>query len=133
MITHLLDTSAWLAHALQEPGSEFVSSLLLDTEYRVAVSVLSLIEFHARMRQLRADWRFDEVVGKYKSLFAAVLQVDELIVLRAIDLRLAANSRVPMIDAIIAATAAHHNAILVHRDGHFAALAAADLRQQLLS
>jgi predicted nucleic acid-binding protein len=40
---------------------------------------------------------------------------------------------VPAVDAMIAATAAHHGAILVHRDPHFLALAGEEVNQQLLA
>jgi hypothetical protein len=132
MITHLLDTSAWLAHALHEPGSDVVAGLLLNADHQVGVSVLSLFELHGRMRQLGAEDRFNEIVADYKTLFAAILAVDEPVANRAVDLRRAAGARVPAIDAFIAATAAHHNAVLVHRDPHFSSLPEEAVRQQAL-
>lgn len=122
MITHVLDTSAWLAHLFQEPGYEQVSKLLLEPGNRVGVSVLSLIEVHARMRHLNIERRFDDVVAQYRDVFAQLIPVDEAITLRAVALRQSAAARVPAIDTLIAATAAHHSAALVHRDPHLAAL-----------
>ena len=122
MITHVLDTSAWLAHLFQEPGYEQVSELLLEPGNRVGVSVLSLIEVHGRMRHLNIERRYDEVVAQYRDVFAQFIPVDEAIALRAVALRQAAAARVPAIDTLIAATAAHHAAALVHRDPHLAAL-----------
>lgn len=123
MITHVLDTSAWLAHLFREPGYQQVSELLLEPGNRVAVSVLSLVEVHARLRHLAIERRYGEVVAEYRDLFAQFLPVDEAIALLAVSLREAATARVPAIDTLIAATAAHHTATLVHRDPHFGALA----------
>lgn len=131
MITHLLDTSAWLAHLFQEPGYEQVADLLIDPDNRVGVSVLSLVEVHARMRHVGVERRFEEIVGQYQELFAQFLPVDDRIALRATALRQASTARIPAIDALIAATTAHHNAILVHRDPHFGALPESVTRQAL--
>jgi predicted nucleic acid-binding protein len=122
MITHVLDTSAWLAHLFQEPGYEQVSELLLEPDNRIGVSVLSLIEVYGRMRHLNIHKRFENVVAQYRDVFAQIIPVSEAIALRAVALREAAAARVPAIDALIAATAAHHNAALIHRDPHLAAL-----------
>jgi predicted nucleic acid-binding protein len=122
MITHLLDTSAWLAHLFREPGYEQISKLLLEPSNRIGVSVLSLIEVHARLRHLKIERRFDDVVTQYRDVFRQIIPVDEAIVLRAISLRQTAAARVPAIDALIAATAAQHAAALVHRDPRLARL-----------
>ncbi len=122
MITHVLDTSAWLAHLFQEPGYEQVSELLLEPDNRIGVSVLSLIEVYGRMRHLNIHKRFENVVAQYRDVFAQIIPVSEAIALRAVALREAAAARVPAIDTLIAATAAHHSAALIHRDPHLAAL-----------
>ena len=122
MITHVLDTSAWLAHLFQEPGYEQVSELLLEPDNRIGVSVFSLIEVYGRMRHLNIHKRFENVVAQYRDVFAQIIPVSEAIALRAVALREAAAARVPAIDALIAATAAHHSAALIHRDPHLAAL-----------
>jgi predicted nucleic acid-binding protein len=133
VITHLLDTSAWLAHLLRESGHEQVSSLLLEADNRVGVSALSLVEVHARMRHLKIEERFVEIVEEYRELFAQFLPVDDKGALRATTLRQESATRVPAIDSLIAATAAHHGAILVHRDPHFLALAGEEVKQHLLA
>lgn len=107
--THVLDTSAWIAHLQREPGWEIVSQLLGDSESAVGISTLSLVELHARMR--------------------STVPVDELIALRTVAIRQEAAGRVPTVDAMIAATASVQNAILVHRDPHFAAVPAGLLEQ----
>ena len=122
MITHVLDSSAWIAHLQREPGWERVSDILADPETAVGISALSLVELHARLRSAGDEHKFGEVLQDYRELFAQIIPVDEAIVLRAIALRETAPARVPAIDALIAATAAHHAAALGHRDPHLATL-----------
>ena len=49
-MTHLLDTSALLAHYLAEPGAERVQSLLEDDAVVLGVSILALYEFELRLQ-----------------------------------------------------------------------------------
>ncbi len=121
-LTHLLDTSAWLAHVFDEPGAEQVTRLFEDPEIVVGVSVLSLLETHGRFRAKGRGAEYQVMLETYRRLFDRILPVDEAIVLRAMSLRQTAPTRVPTIDTLIAATAAHHAAALVHRDPHLAAL-----------
>ena len=122
MPTYLLDTSAWIAHILQEPGWELISTLLKSDEDQVSISALSVIELHARLRSFGRQEEFSQVLEDYRDLFISVFPVDEPVALRAVALRQIATARVPTIDSLIAATAAHHNAALIHRDPHLAAL-----------
>lgn len=133
MLTHLLDTSAWIAHLNREPSWEVISDLLRSEEQRVGISALSLVELHARLRSFGREQEFMELVADYRDLFAAIVPVDESLALRTVILRQAAKVRVPTIDAMIAATAALQGAILVHRDEHFTALPADQVRQQYLA
>lgn len=131
-LTHLLDSSAWLAHIFDEPGADAITALLEDEEMELGISVLSVVEVHGRFRARgRAD-EFDEVLEIYRQLFTRILPVSEAIALRAVALRQAATARVPAIDSLIAATAAHHGAILVHRDAHFLAIPDDKLTQEML-
>lgn len=131
-LTHLLDTSAWLAHVFNEAGADEVTALFANSEAAVGVSVLSLLETHGRLRNRGQGDEYEEMLEIYRRLFDKILPVDEAIVLRAISLRETAATRLPAIDALIAATAAHHRAILVHRDPHFAALPADAVQQAAL-
>jgi predicted nucleic acid-binding protein len=72
------------------------------------------------------------MLASYRPVFERLFIVDEAVVLRAIALREAASARLPTIDALIAATAAHHSATLVHRDPHFLAIGEEGVRQLLL-
>ena len=132
-ITHVLDTSAWLAHLFREPGSDFVSALLLDPAARVAVAALSIVEVHARMRAQGIERRFVEVVEEYRGIFVQIVPIDEAVALKAVALRQATPARLPAIDTLIAATAAHHGATLVHRDAHFLSLPDEQVKQHHLA
>ncbi len=131
-LTHLLDSSAWLAHIFDEPGADAITALLEAEDTELGISVLSVVEVHGRFRARGRAAEFDEVLEIYRQLFTRILPVSEAIAMRAVALRQEATARVPAIDSLIAATAAHHGAILVHRDGHFAALPA-EVRQQALA
>lgn len=132
MVTHVLDTSAWLAHLFGEPGHEAVADLIEDPEVLLGVSAASLLEVHARMAAVHAVHRFDEVIAGYSAIFASILPIDETVALQAAALREAATARVPAIDALIAATAATHDAFLIHRDPHFSAIPYEQVRQVVL-
>lgn len=74
-----------------------------------------------------------EVVDEYRELFAQIVPVDETVALRTVTIRQSATARVPAIDAMIAATAANHDAILVHRDPHFLSIPENMLKQEMLT
>lgn len=132
MITHVLDSSAWLAHVFDEPGGDKVTILFEDPGTKIAVSVLSILEVHTRFCVKGRAVEFFEMLETYRQLFDRTVSTDEVVVLRALALRERAAARLPAIDSLIAATAAHHGAILVHRDPHFLALAGDEVKQQLL-
>ena len=48
-MTHLLDTSALLAHYLAEHGAERVQALFEDAAVEAGASILSLYEFELRL------------------------------------------------------------------------------------
>ena len=132
-MTHLLDTSALLAHYLAEPGAERVQALFEDEAVVTGASILTLFEFELRLHQLRMDaaTRARELT-RCRALLNEVIDVTESVRGEAIRLRTSAASPVSAMDVLIAATASLQNATLVHRDPHFAAIAAAMLRQEVL-
>jgi predicted nucleic acid-binding protein len=133
MLTHVLDTSAWLAHLFKEPGARQITRLFKEPNNRVGVSVLSLVEVYTRLRAVGREKEFKRTVEYYGILFTSFVPVSESIAHQAITLRSSATSRLPTIDSLIAATAAHHGAILVHRDPHFLALPGDEVKQELLA
>lgn len=132
-MTHLLDTSALLAHYLAEPGAARVQSLFEDDTVLAGTSVLALFEFDLRMHQLGLDdsARTAEL-NRYRALLDEVVNVDEAVRNEAVRLRTSASTRVASMDALIAGSAAVRGATLVHRDPHFAAIPERLLKQEVL-
>ncbi len=132
-MTHLLDTSALLAHYLAEPGAARVQALFEDDAVVAGVSVLSLYEFELRLHQLGVDKAIRAVeLGRYRALLHEIVDVDEAVRSKAILLRTGATTHVAAMDVLIAATAAVKSAVLVHRDPHFAAIPTNLLKQEVL-
>ena len=132
-MTHLLDTSALLAHYLAEPGAERVQALFEDDTVVAGASILALYEFELRLHQLGVDAanRTTEL-NRYRALLNEVVVVDEAVRSEAIRLHTSATAHVAAMDILIAATASLGNATLVHRDPHFGAIPATLLKQQVL-
>jgi len=132
-MTHLLDTSALLAHYLAEPGATRVQALFEDESVLAGTSVLALFEFDLRLHQLGLDdpTRAAEL-NRYRALLNEVVNVDEAVRSEAVRLRTSASTRVASMDVLIAATASLRKATLVHRDPHFAAIPAQWLKQEVL-
>jgi predicted nucleic acid-binding protein len=132
-MTHLLDTSALLAHYLAEPGAGRVQELFEDDAVVVGTSILALFEFELRLHQLGVDalTRSSEL-NRYRALLNEVVDVAEAVRTEAVRLRTGATAHVAAMDVLIAATASLRHATLVHRDPHFAALPVDLLKQEVL-
>ncbi len=132
-MTHLLDTSALLAHALRENGWREVQSLFDSKEISVGLSALSIYEADRRLVQIgtSAHDRRD-FASRCATLFDLIVPVDETVAAAACALTEVVTGRLSAVDTLIAATAKAHHAILVHRDFHFAAIPAEHLRQLVL-
>ena len=119
-MTHLLDTSAILAHYLDEPGTDEVESLLAQGPNVVALAAPSWVELDTRLRELVPEVEVREnVFLQYTVSLTTVLPVDAESSLAAIRLRNTAPGRLPLADALIAGVADAAGLILVHRDPHF--------------
>ena len=128
----LLDSSGWLAHLFGEPGEEQVTALLCGEKIGVSISTLSLVELHGRLSALGREKEWPALWTDYRTLFAGVIPVSEDVAQRAIALRAASVERLPMVDSLIAATAAVHGLTLVHRDPHLGQLPQRLVRQTVL-
>lgn len=131
-MTHLLDSSAWLAHLFGEPGIDEVGWLFNDPNTQVSISALSIPEVFTRLKVIGREAHWAEVWTIYSELLSCVIAADEAIALQAVQLRAATPERLPTIDGLIAATALIRCLILVHRDPHMAAIADPELRQMQL-
>lgn len=121
--SHVLDTSALLAHFREEPGCDVVEQLLEGNAGDVYVSAITWLEFQLRLRELIPLERArNEVLAIYDELLEGALPVTREVAQVAFDLRLQATQRIPNGDALIAATAKLVDATLVHRDPHLGAI-----------
>jgi predicted nucleic acid-binding protein len=132
-MTHLLDTSALLAHYLAEPGATRVQALFEDTAVVAGTSILALFEFELRLHQLGMDTATRAAeLNRYRALLSEVVNVDEAIRSEAVRVRISATARASAMDTLIAATASLRGAMLIHRDPHFTAISASVLKQEML-
>lgn len=129
---YLLDSSAWLAHLLGEPGMEQVNELFDEPQVEINISALSISEIYARLHSMGQEEQWPEVWKTYSLLFTRVLPADETVALQSITLRSSTSIRLPTVDGLIAATAAVHQLTLVHRDPHLSAIPAHLLPQRQL-
>jgi predicted nucleic acid-binding protein len=132
VITHLLDSSAILAHYLDEPGGREVNDLLGQSE-AIALSVVSFPEIKIRLLELVSDASEAERVFKlYSEDLTTPIEVSKEVAEAATRLRELVRPRLPTIHALIAACAKVHNAVLVHRDPHMSAIPTDEVRQLIL-
>jgi predicted nucleic acid-binding protein len=131
-LTHLFDTSALLAFYFDEAGAEEVSGLLKGGREQNAVCCITAMEFWSRLKHLGAAGRYPQEWAEFDAILSP-LPVNADVVNRAMDIRHACDQRLPMVDLLIAATAAHADLTLVHRDPHFLVIPKDYLRQRFLA
>ena len=123
MSAYLLDTSAVVAHYRKEIGHARVQALFDDDDAVLLLAAPSLLELDACLRDIgMASTIRRKTVNDYAGDLVHVVVVDERVVRRAMDVRDAVAGRLPAMDALIAACALVHGAVLVHRDAHFNAI-----------
>lgn len=128
-MAHLLDTSAVLAHFLDEPGADVVSRILTGGKKKAMLCAPSWAELERRLGELVPDAAEAERVWTlYTQALCGFLPLDEDSVRAAISLRRSANGRLPLIDALIAGCALANDMKLVHRDSHMDRLSGENLR-----
>ncbi len=120
-ISHVLDTSAVLAHYFDEPGADIVEQLWTDDTCAVGISVVAVAELRTRLLQeSRDDVEAAAAVHAYLDELLVCIPVDRATAELASQLRLSVPERLPLVDSLIAASARERGAILVHRDQHLA-------------
>ena len=128
-MAHLLDTSAVLAHFLDEPGADVVSRILGGGKKKALLCAPSWAELERQLGELVSDAaEAERVWTPYTQELCGFLPLDEDSVRAAIALRRSAEGRLPLIDALIAGCASANGMELVHRDGHMDRLSAGNLR-----
>ena len=133
VITHVLDTSAILAHYLHEPGADIVQALLARGRGMTGISLVSLVELRARLPEATSHAEEAERAYRlYTETLTTILPFTRETAETAIRLRAATRPRLPLVDALIAASAKEQGAILVHRDPHMSAMDPALVAQLVL-
>ncbi|MBW6485559.1 MAG: PIN domain-containing protein [Syntrophobacterales bacterium] len=117
---YLLDTSALLTFIEDEPGSDRVEEILKDAAILMPWPVLMETYYITFQEKGRAE--ADRRYALIRQLRAEILwAMDEPILLTAA--RLKAEHHVSLADAVVAAFAIRNNAVLIHKDPEFDALA----------
>lgn len=127
--SHLLDTSALLAHYFDEAGAAEVDAIWQDSTSRPAICVLTLAELRSRLQiEVESIRETDRVYDLYANHLTASVPVDRRAAELASRLREEAGHRLPLVDACIAACARLHDCLLVHRDPHLDQLEGSGVR-----
>lgn len=129
-VTHVLDTSALLAHYFNEPGAGVVEGLWSDESSRIGISAVTITELKGRLQEeITDDAESEKAADAYLNELTICLPVDRATAELAWQLRQAAPGRLPLVDAIIAATARAAGAVLVHKDPHMSQIPPGLVRQ----
>jgi len=118
---YLIDTSALLAHLLQESGYEVVERLLEASGDKLAICILTWVEFEIFLS--RSGYTAKEkarILSIYRGALGNPLPVDEKVGREALVIRKALGVRIPLTDLLIAACAKANGFELVYRDKHLA-------------
>lgn len=117
---YVLDTSAILALIEDEPGADRVQEVLAREE--VLLPWLVLLEAVYITRQERGEAESERRYALLQQLGAAILwEADQPTLLTAS--RFKADRKVSLADAVIAAFAVRHGAVLLHKDPEYETLA----------
>lgn len=118
---YLIDTSALLAHLLQESGCDVVDRLLETSGDKLAICILTWVEFEIFLH--RSAFTAKEkarILSIYRTALGSPLPVDEKVGREALAIRQAIGTRIPLTDLLIAACAKANGFGLVYRHKHLA-------------
>jgi predicted nucleic acid-binding protein len=129
-ITHILDTSAILAHYFGEPGAAEVDAVWRQKGSAPAICVLTIPELRTRLQAEIGDpAEVERAFDLYVNHLTSSVPVDRATAEAAMQLRQSSSSRLPLVDACIAGCARQNRCVLVHRDPHLDGLPAGAVRQ----
>lgn len=129
---YLFDTSALAAHALHLPGAGQVQEVMSRDEAGLFASALSLFELAGVLKREGCEHLIPECWRVYSSGLE-IVPVDAALAQAAWTIREQSGERLPIADAMIAATARALGATLVHRDRHLSSIPDTTVPQLLLS
>ena len=115
---NLVDSSGWLEYFADGSNSTFFAPALEDAEM-LLVSTVNIYEVFKRVLQQRGEDAAFQAAALMEQ--ARVVEVTSAISLSAAIL--SAESKLPMADSLILATARTFNAVLWTQDGHLEGLA----------
>jgi predicted nucleic acid-binding protein len=132
-VSHVLDTSALLAHYFNEQGARLLDALWADESNRLAISAVTVAELKGRLHhEIADDAEALKAADAYLNELTTCLPVDRATAEVAWQLRQATPNRLPLVDAIIAATARVAGAVLVHKDPHMSQIPSGLVQQMPL-
>jgi len=111
---NVVDSSAWLEYLAGGPNAAFFANAIENTN-ELIVPTISLYEVFKRITQQRSENDALQVVAAMQQGRAA--DVDARTALSAA--RISMDTKLPMADSIMLATARMNNAILWTQDSHF--------------
>jgi predicted nucleic acid-binding protein len=129
-----MDTSALLAHYFNEPGAMLLDALWAEESNRLAISAVTVAELKGRLNhEIADDAEALSAADAYLNELTTCLPVDRATAEVAWQFRQAASDRLPLVDALVAATACVAGAILVHKDPHMSQIPSALVQQLALA
>ena len=132
-VSHVLDTSALLAHYFDEPGADEVERLWAAGTAKPGVSAVTVTELKSRLdEETNGSGEARDAADAYLNELTVCLPVDRGVAELAWQIRNAIDGRIPLVDALIAATARAAGAVLVHRDPHMARIPGTLVEQLVL-
>ena len=123
----LLDTSAVLAHWLEEPGAFQVAQILDGRKGYVAA--VTWLELRVKWQDLEEG---AELLDIYKDAVSGTVDITSKVAESAFLIRSQSKERIPSMDALIAGAALSRGMKLVHRDPHLSAIPTTLLPQVVL-
>jgi predicted nucleic acid-binding protein len=128
----LLDSSALLVLLRAEPGASRIQEILANAT-EVLIAAVSIAEISRRAKELGASSaEITEMIDQCKALATRFIDITVAIAELSFAISSAASKRLPLVDALIAACAAHEQASLLHRDQHFSGIPTDLLMQEQL-
>ena len=119
MKPYFLDTTPLLPHYLNGVGARRVQEILEEEGSEVSISALSVAEMARRLLTLGTDLETARSTALQYANLSTVTVIDAATSIRAFELGSVCETRLPLVDALIAAGAQLSKATLVHRDPHF--------------
>ena len=106
--------------------------LLADETAVLGLPTPVLFEFQVRLHEKGVLAQHPGAVVEYEGLFDITIPVDSTVANAAFQLKRDGPERLPALDALIAASAKVHDAVLLHRDPHIQSIPRHLLKQESL-